>query len=122
MIFQLFAAIIFDALILCGALYLLARHEADYSFPKCVMVVAPVAVLPFILALLLAEHLSILLILILVPLVVFPFAVYLVSKFCWVSWPKAILVVVMFYIGHAILNTGIAALRGQFQKPVERVE
>lgn len=122
MIFPMFAAIIFDALILCLALYLLAKHEADYSFPKCAMVAAPIAVAPPILALLLAEHVGVLLILIGVPLLMFPFAVYLVSKYCWVPWPKAIAVVIAFYVGHAIVNTGIAALRREFQKPVARVE
>lgn len=119
---QIFAAIIFDALILCGALYLLAKHEADYSFPKCAMVVAPIVVAPLVIAAVLAEHLPPLTVLILVPLLLVPFAIYMVVKFCWVPASKAILVVAVFYVGHFAMNMGIAAARREFQKPVKRVE
>ena len=118
---QIFAAIIFDALILCGALYLVAKHEADYSFPKCAMVVAPIVVAPLVIAAVLAEHLPPLTVLILVPLLLVPFAIYMVVKFCWVPASKAILVVAAFYIGHFALNMGIAAARREFQKPAKRI-
>ena len=111
MVIRLFAAILFDAVVLSLVLRLVARHEADYSFAKCAMVAAPVVVMPFVLSLLLAQHIGILPVLILVPLLMFPFAVYMVARFCWVRWPRAVAVVALFYAVHAALVLGIPALR-----------
>ncbi len=119
---QVFALIIFDALILCASLYLLAKHEADCSFAKCAMVVSPIVVAPVVIAGVLFEHLAPLLVMIAVPLILVPFAIFMVTKFCWVGVSKAILVVALFYTGHLALNLGIAAMRREFQKPVKRIE
>ncbi len=122
MFFQLFAVIVIDALILCVTLRLLAKHEADYSFPKCAMVVSPIVVAPLILAAVLAPHLPPVLVLVAVPLLLIPFAIYMVSKYCWLSWPKAIPVVVVLCVGHTLLSLGIAAARRELHKSVRPVE
>ncbi len=120
-VYILGARILFAALILCYALRWLARDEADYSFQKCALVVAPVLVAPIILTLLFVQHLPPAAALALAIVVSLALAVYLVHRFCWIALPKAIAAVAILAVGHALVGYGIVLLRDQVHKPVRRV-
>jgi len=113
--------IVFAAAILCGALRWLARDEADYSVQKCVMVVAPVIMLPLILVGLFMHHMPPVAALVLALAGSLALAVYLVKRFCWVPLTKAIAAVTILAVGHALVGVGLATLNRQVHKPVRRV-
>lgn len=85
------AEVIIKAIVLSTTLYLIARHEADFSFSKVSMVVAGIVMLGTIFEALLKPQLAWLTF---IPVLVMVAA--MVKSFCWVSWPKAMLATVVF--------------------------
>jgi hypothetical protein len=110
--------IVYDALILCGILYVIGRHEADYSFGKSAVVAGTLSVLSIALNLVLIVHMSFRLLLIVVPVVMLPVSVWLVAKYCWLSWPKAVLAVVLFYMAHSALVAVVGTTRDDIFEPM----
>ncbi|MFH0879837.1 MAG: hypothetical protein V2A34_09005 [Lentisphaerota bacterium] len=117
----MFVGMLFDifvnAFVLCGILFLVARHEADFEFAKVAMVSAFISLgnilLPGLLFLSLQQ-----LGLQGMPafgiwvagslLMITAFFIFMIMKFCWVSFPKALLVLVLFmafYSAYAYVNT-----------------
>ena len=85
------ANIFLQALVLCGLLWLIARHEADLDFAKVAMVVAGITLGNFVLQAVLAKHIG----LFVIPTQIV-FMVWMLCTFCWLRWWKATIVVVLF--------------------------
>lgn len=92
--FEIGAGMIFyQAFAIMGLLYLFARQEADYEYTKVVLVTCGVVTGNFLLAILLSPKLG---------LLVFPlllaFTAFMLEKFCWVSWFKAIVIAFLYFV------------------------
>jgi hypothetical protein len=91
--FEIGAGMIFyQALVIMGLLYLFARQEADYEYTKVVLVTCGVVAGNFLLAILLAPKLGLLVFLLLLA-----YTAFMLEKFCWVSWGRAILIAVLYF-------------------------
>jgi hypothetical protein len=93
MITLMVGQVIVQAAILSLILYLVARHEADYSFSKVAMVTAGTTVGSFIIQAMLQDHIggwS--------AIPVIGFIAFMLMTFCWISFWKS-LIVVAVYIG-----------------------
>lgn len=107
--------ILFQAFIICALLFLIARHEADYSFGTVVLVACGMIAGNLLIGLSFFKWLKLL---VLIP--IFFFSCWLIVKFCWVSWPKGILITALYFtlsiafeVGKIMYKTGsftIAAL------------
>lgn len=85
--------IFFQAFIICALLYGLARREADYEFSTVALVTTGIIAGNFILFLTLFSKLGFFAI---VP--VFAFTCWMLVRFCWVSWPKGMLVTFLYFV------------------------
>jgi hypothetical protein len=86
--------LLIQPVILCGLLYLFARHEADYDFWRVTMVATGVSVVSWICGMFLALHGLAPLAL----LVWFALCAWAFVRFCYVPWPKALLVALIHLI------------------------
>ncbi len=91
------ASIAFSALVLCAALYFVARHEAEISLPVILMITAGVSVVTLLLTLVhpLASLLSLLLL------------AWAIQRFCYVRWSRAWIVTGIYFAS----NLGVAVTR-----------
>lgn len=105
MIEIMLAEIFLKAFVLCGILYLVARHEADYSFQKVAMVVGGIVAGNAIIEASLCDRIGVYT---LIPAMVF--TAFMVITFCWVSVRRAVLVVALF----TAVQAGIAYGRDAF--------
>ena len=113
MIEMMLAQVFLEAGALCLILYLVARHEADYSFAKVAMVTAGIIAGSLLLQALLMDYLG--------PWTVLPilaFVTFMVMTFCWVSFWKSVLVVILFAGFHALLTLGVNAARARIDRHV----
>ncbi|MCE9615268.1 MAG: hypothetical protein K8T26_13435 [Lentisphaerae bacterium] len=81
------------AAILCGLLYFIARHEADYSFQKVAMVTAGLMLGSVLIDAAVKPHLG--------PwtaIIHVAFIAFMIMTFCWITFWKS-LVVVVVYVG-----------------------
>lgn len=91
--FEIGAGMIFyQALVIMGLLYLFARQEADYDYTKVVLVTCGIVAGNFMLAILLAPKLGLLVFLLLLA-----YTAFMLEKFCWVSWGRAIVIAVLYF-------------------------
>ena len=104
-VFQL-AEILFKAGILCLLLYLVARHEADYSFTKVAMVTAGITLGNLLMEVFLRHYIGWLTI---IPIA--GFVIFMLMQFCWLSFKKAVLVTVPFLAVCILLAMGVTALQ-----------
>ncbi len=93
--------IIVSALILCAALYLVARHEAEISLPLILMIVVGVSVAAALLSL--AHPLA--------PLLSLVLLAWAIQRFCYVGWSKAWIVTGIYLVTNLTLAIGTQALR-----------
>lgn len=100
----------FDALVLCLILYLVARHEADYDFPKLTMVVAGTALGNLVLLIAISGHLPPAHLLWIAPLIQMAFSAFMIKTFCWVSFWKALLVAAICTLLHVAFGLGVNLL------------
>ena len=108
------AQIFIQAALLCGILYLVAKHEADYSFAKVAMVTAATVAGAALIEVLLTEHIG--------WLTIFPvlgFVAFMLMTFCWISLGKSIVVVVLFMGVHVAISTGVQAVENHLAKKLE---
>ena len=98
-----FADIFIKAFILCGILYLVARHEADLHFSKLCIASALISVGCSTINLLLAEHIGFFSI---IP--AFGFMIFILMKLCWLSFKKALLASVIYTIISTLITIGLA--------------
>ena len=95
-------SIIVNSLVLCAAMYLIARHEAEISFPIVLMITVGVSVIGAILSMFIGP------IALLISLALLAWAVH---QFCYLSWPKASLVSGIYLVTNVALAIGMQALK-----------
>jgi hypothetical protein len=95
-----------NALVLAALLYLIAKHEADYSYAKVMMVTAVIGLGSFVIQAFLFEKLGWFSM-----ILVFAMATAMIMIFCWTTLWKTMLVVVLFCIIHVGLKIGFAMLQ-----------
>jgi hypothetical protein len=102
-----------NAFVLCGLLFLVARHEADFEFRKVAIVSAFISLgntlLPGLLFLCLMDRglspeIAFLIWLVGSLLLIMAFFVFMIMKFCWVTFPKALLIMILFIAFSAAFN------------------
>jgi hypothetical protein len=96
MLETLVGSVFFDALVLGGLLYLLARHEADIDFQKLAMVVAVTALGNVGLRVAVDQVAPPGIQMWLQPLLEIALAAFMIMTFCWISFWKSLLVVAIF--------------------------
>lgn len=88
------------ALVLCGILFLVARHEADFAFSKVVLVTCGITLGSFameaLLAPALAEYMPLLAVAAVTFLVEAAFVTFMMVRFCWVRLWKGIAITLLF--------------------------
>ncbi len=92
------AEVFIKALLLCGLLYLIARHEADYSFSKVAMVTAGLMLGSVIIEATVAPHFGIW-----TALVHVAFITFMIMTFCWTTLWKTLAIVSIYTIIHFVL-------------------
>jgi len=103
-----------NAAILCTILYVVAKHEADFSFAKVAMVVAGIQLASFLAQVFLNTVAWFTL------LISFVFTLLFVQKFCWLSFKKTLVVVLIFCVFQAGTKVGFNAIAAQFTpQPVQ---
>jgi hypothetical protein len=94
--------IIISALILCTVIFLIARHEAEISLPVILMITVGVSVVGAVLGVILSPLVGLV-----VSLGLLTWALY---RFCYLPWPKAGIVTVIYLITNIGLSVGMKAL------------
>ena len=95
--------ILFSTVILCGLMHFTARHEAEYSFGRVAIISAVISLLSLLLTLGIGLWG--------VPLTLAALA-YALHEYCYLRWPKAILVTFLY----VVLNVGLNAALYQVMK------
>lgn len=108
MLIEIFA----QALILCLVLYIVARHEADYSFPKVAMVTAGITVGTLLVETLAKPYLGVWTF---IPSI--GFIAFMLMTFCWTTLGKSLVVVALFVLVHMGFAFGIAAFQAKYMPP-----
>jgi hypothetical protein len=120
----MFGSFLFRALVLCGALYLVAKDEADFEFRKVALVTAGITIGTTLIDILLDPY---------VGLFTFlfdaAFMTWMVCKFCWAPVKKAALVTVLFFavnigfkvgLGFALIAMGVSATNSAADAPIDQ--
>jgi hypothetical protein len=108
------AAILIQAGILCGLLYVFGKDEADRDFQKVAMVVAVISLINFLVEALLAPKIGLWVLLVELAVIVF-----FVEKFCWLPWKRATLVALLLMIVNAGMAFGMAMLIAKMDASVD---
>lgn len=99
--------ILIQAALLQLSLKLIAKHEADTTFTKAAMVTAGITVGNFILAIMVVK---------ISPLLIWPtqiaFTAAIIMTFCWISFWKSVIVVLVFVTVQVILAVIMALILG----------
>lgn len=103
--------IFLKAFVLCGLLYLVARNEADFEFAKVAMVTAGITVGTFFIDIFLQPRIGFFSI---IPSIAF--VVFMIMKFCWAPFWKAILVTFLYLLFNILLAVGIILLIGKMNE------
>ena len=93
--------IVVQALTICVLLYLFARHEADYSFSSVVLVTIGIILGNFFIGLGFFKYIG--------PFAIIPiffFTTFMLVKFSWVSWPKGMLITLLYFVITAAIAVG----------------
>jgi uncharacterized membrane protein len=109
-----------NASVLCVILYAVARHEADYSFSKVAMVSAGLVTGSLLLRVTMLPHLSDDYHWLLYP-AIFLFTAFVLMTFCWITFWKSVLVIVLFscwQVGTAVIT---AYAKQQFNNDTDRI-
>ncbi len=90
------AEVFLNASVLCVLLFMIAKYEADYSFPKVAMVTAGLVLGNMIVQVILTPHLPkgyewLLFV------AMFAFTAFMIMTFCWITFWKSALVVILFF-------------------------
>ena len=102
-----------NAAILCLLLFLIAKHEADFSFSKVAMVVAGIQLGGFLAQVFLFDMIGWFTL-----AVSFVLAFVMVEAFCWLNISKTILVVVLFCIFQTGTKIGFNAIAAYFSPEI----
>lgn len=93
--------IIVSAVVLCAAMYLVARHEAEISLPITLMISVGVSVIAGILSLFIGP---------LALLVAIGLLMWSLNKFCYLRWSSAAIVTGIYLVSNIVLSFGLRAL------------
>ena len=94
--------IFLSAIILCVTMYLVARHEAEYSLPIVLMVSAGLAVCNIFLAALLGVFA--------LPLMI-ALMMWALHQFCYLRWKTAAIVTAIYIVCQIVLAFVLAAVK-----------
>ncbi len=96
------AQIAISSLVLCLALYLIARHEAEISLPVILMITVGISLISILLSLAIGPFAF------LIALAILTLALH---RFCYIGWPKAIAVTGVYAITNIALAVTSVMLR-----------
>jgi hypothetical protein len=115
--------IFLKALVLCGILFLVARHEADFEFNKVVWVTCGITLGNFALEAFLAPALIKYMPFLVVAAVTFviaaAFVTFMVVRFCWVRFWKGIIIAILFMGFSAGLSLAGVIVTAKISQSVE---
>lgn len=115
--------ILLKALVLCGLLYLFARHEADFEFRKVALVTCGITLGDFALEAFLTPSLAFYMPTIAAAAVTFLFAIvfvtFMVVRFCWVRLWKGLVVTILFMAFNVGLSMAAAYAVARINQSVE---
>jgi len=94
--------IIISTLVLCAAMYFVARHEAEISLPIVLMICVGVNVIGGLLGFMIGPFALIVTILLLA---------WSLQKFCYLRWSKAFMVTGIYLLTNVLLAFGLRALK-----------
>ena len=114
MIELMFVEIAAKALVLCLILFLVARHEADYSFLKVAMITAAIGLGTMLIDVLCRPHIGWFAL-----LPVIAFVMFILMKFCWISLTKAAIVTVIFMAFCVVFSMGVTAVIAPVNKSMQ---
>jgi hypothetical protein len=95
-------SIIISTLVLCAAMYLIARHEAEISLPVILMICVGVNVIGGLLGLMIGPFAL---------LVTIALLAWSLQKFCYLGWSKAFTVTGIYLVTNVLLAFGLRALK-----------
>lgn len=110
----MFIGVMVKAALLCGLLYAVAKHEADYSFSKVAMVTAGLALGSMCIDGIVAPQLGIW-----TAIVHVAFICFMIMTFCWISFAKSLIVVGIYCAIHFAMAFGGALLAGYLIKETQ---
>ncbi len=108
----LFIEIFVNAAVLCLILFLIAKHEADYSFQKVAMTTAGISLGSFLIHVFLFDKIgwySLIL--------MFAFSAIMIKTFCWISLGKTLIVIAIFCTFQIGGKVGIHLISQHFASP-----
>lgn len=115
--------IFLKALVLCGILFFIARHEADFEFRKLVLVTCGITLgnfaLEAFLAPALAEFMPFLASTAVTFLLAIAFVTFMLVRFCWVRLWKGIVVTIIFMAFSVGLSMAGAMLAAKLNQSIE---
>lgn len=94
--------IVFSAAVLCAIMYVIARHEADYSFPRVLLISLGLGLTDFCLSLLVGPTLG--------SILVMGLMVWALHQFCYLRWRMAITVAAIYFASMILLGFVIGIL------------
>ena len=94
--------VIITAALLCLIMFVLARHEADYSFPKVALIALGLGLCNLVLTLLAGDLIAL--------VVVLGLMVWALHQFCYLRWGMAGLVTVTYLVCRLVLGLVIGWL------------
>lgn len=115
MIISLIVEVFIKAFLLLILLYIVARDEADFEFRKVVMVTAAITLGGVIIEATLTRHIGLWTLVPVAALIVF-----MIMKFCWVGFWRALLVAVPFLILNAMIATAVFSFNEKANKAVAK--
>jgi hypothetical protein len=108
---SLFGALMWSAALLWVILYLSAKYDENHNFFKLLAIVAAPILLPSGLLWLRIAHVAPAMTMALSILATIPLFLWLIHKYCRLSWRRAIISTTIFFVGTAILNVALDAVR-----------
>lgn len=115
--------ILLKALVLCGLLYLFARHEADFEFRKVALVTCGITLGDFALEAFVTPSLAFYMPTIAAAAVTFLFAIvfvaFMVVRFCWVRLWKGVVITILFMAFNVGLSMAAAYAVARINQSVE---
>jgi hypothetical protein len=117
MAMQVLLTLVINGVLLTLLLRIVGKHEADCSLAKTMPIAAALTVLPFVVAMLLIKAVPLAVVLSLGAVISFVLGTMLVAFFCWVPWPKAMVVLLLFCVCNVMISLGFSSLTGTFSPP-----
>lgn len=115
MLIGLMIQVAIEALVLCGLLYLIARHEADFNFGKLFVVSAVIVFVALMFEVWMKPKIGWF-----VLLFDAGFVLFMLTQYCWVSVPKGLIVTVIFMLVQVVFAMVFLHYKAQLDKDAEK--